>query len=36
MECTVRAFAPWKGHPLVDTPQSGAGAWQLACLASWG
>jgi len=30
------AFAPRKGHPPVDAPQSGAGAWQLARLASWG
>jgi len=36
MERPVRAFAPWKGHPLVDAPQSGAEVWQLARLASWG
>jgi len=30
VECPVRAFAPRKGHPPMDTPQSGAGTWQLA------
>jgi len=30
MERPVRAFAPQKGHPPIDTPQSGAGTWQLA------
>jgi len=36
VERPVRAFAPRKGQPPVDTPQSGAGDWQLARLASWG
>jgi len=34
-ERPVRAFAPRKGHPPLDAPQSGAGDWQLARLASW-
>jgi len=29
VERPVRAFAPRKGHPPMDTPQSGAGTWQL-------
>jgi len=31
----VRAIASRKGHPLLDAPQSDAGVWQLARLASW-
>ena len=30
VERPVRAFAPRKGHPPLDAPQSGAGTWQLA------
>jgi len=30
VERPVRAFAPRKGHPPMDTPPSGAGTWQLA------
>jgi len=35
VERPVRAFAPRKGHPPLDAPQSGAGVWQLTRLASW-
>jgi len=36
VERPVRAIAPREGHPPLDAPQSGAGDWQLARLASWG